>query len=58
MSDLMQTPLSQWHRDRGARMVPFAGFEMPVQYEGVLAEPAAVRKRKSSNSMESAMRRC
>ncbi len=27
-------PLDQWHRDRGARMVPFAGYEMPIQYTG------------------------
>jgi aminomethyltransferase len=45
VTDLKQTPLSQWHRDRGARMVEFAGFEMPVQYAGVLAEHAAVRER-------------
>jgi aminomethyltransferase len=31
-------PLDAWHRARGARMVPFAGYSMPVQYEGVLAE--------------------
>jgi len=31
-------PLDQWHRSRGARMVPFAGYEMPVQYEGIIAE--------------------
>ena len=31
-------PLDAWHRRRGARMVPFAGYSMPVQYEGVLAE--------------------
>jgi len=31
-------PLDQWHRARGARMVPFAGYEMPVQYEGIIAE--------------------
>lgn len=43
MSDLKATPLHQWHIDHGARMVPFAGFSMPVQYEGVLAEHAAVR---------------
>ena len=43
MSDLKQTPLHQWHVDHGARMVEFAGFAMPVQYEGVLAEHAAVR---------------
>ncbi len=31
-------PLDGWHRERGARMVPFAGYEMPVQYEGIMAE--------------------
>ena len=31
-------PLDAWHRRRGARMVPFAGYEMPVQYEGIIAE--------------------
>jgi aminomethyltransferase len=30
--------LDAWHRARGARMVPFAGYEMPVQYEGIIAE--------------------
>jgi len=43
--DLKTTPLTAWHRAAGARMVPFAGYEMPVQYEGVLAEHAAVRER-------------
>ncbi len=45
MSDLKQTPLNAWHREHGARMVEFAGWEMPVQYAGVLAEHAAVRER-------------
>jgi len=27
-------PLDSWHRDHGARMVPFAGYEMPIQYAG------------------------
>ncbi|WP_340588794.1 glycine cleavage system aminomethyltransferase GcvT [Erythrobacter alti] len=27
-------PLDAWHRDHGARMVPFAGYEMPIQYAG------------------------
>ena len=36
--DLAILPLDAWHRNRGARMVPFAGYEMPVQYEGVMAE--------------------
>ena len=31
-------PLDAWHRAKGARMVPFAGYSMPVQYEGILAE--------------------
>jgi aminomethyltransferase len=30
--------LDSWHRSKGARMVPFAGYEMPVQYEGIIAE--------------------
>ncbi|HEX3423554.1 MAG TPA: glycine cleavage system aminomethyltransferase GcvT [Sphingomicrobium sp.] len=36
--DLDRLPLDSWHRARGARMVPFAGYEMPVQYEGIIAE--------------------
>ncbi|MGZ8281916.1 MAG: hypothetical protein ACXWUN_03055, partial [Allosphingosinicella sp.] len=31
-------PLDGWHRRQGARMVPFAGYAMPIQYEGILAE--------------------
>jgi aminomethyltransferase len=31
-------PLDAWHRAHGARMVPFAGYAMPVQYDGILAE--------------------
>ena len=31
-------PLDSWHRARGGRMVEFAGYWMPVQYEGILAE--------------------
>ena len=31
-------PLDAWHRAKGARMVPFAGYEMPIQYEGIVAE--------------------
>jgi aminomethyltransferase len=36
-------PLDAWHRARGARMVPFAGYEMPIQYEGIMAEHAWTR---------------
>ncbi len=35
---LKTVPLDTWHRARGARMVAFAGYSMPVQYRGVLAE--------------------
>ena len=31
-------PLDSWHRARGGRMVEFAGYWMPVQYEGIIAE--------------------
>ena len=31
-------PLDAWHRARGARMVAFAGYGMPIQYEGIVAE--------------------
>jgi aminomethyltransferase len=30
--------LDAWHRAKGARIVPFAGYEMPIQYEGIVAE--------------------
>lgn len=35
---LGKLPLDAWHRAQGARMVPFAGYEMPIQYEGIVAE--------------------
>ena len=35
---LAKLALDGWHRSKGARMVPFAGYDMPVQYEGVIAE--------------------
>ena len=36
--NLAKLPLDAWHRTKGGRMVPFAGYEMPVQYEGIMAE--------------------
>jgi aminomethyltransferase len=36
--EIATLPLDAWHRAKGARMVPFAGYSMPVQYEGILAE--------------------
>jgi aminomethyltransferase len=43
MQTLRRTPLHDRHVALGARMVPFAGWEMPVQYAGVIAEHKAVR---------------
>src|SRR5437870_133446 len=43
MQTLLRTPLYDRHVAAGARMVPFAGWEMPVQYEGVIQEHRAVR---------------
>ena len=42
---LKQTPLSARHRALGARMMPFAGFDMPLEYTGITAEHLAVRTR-------------
>src|SRR5436190_15668896 len=44
MQTLQQTPLHERHVALGARLVPFAGWEMPVQYEGVIPEHLAVRR--------------
>jgi aminomethyltransferase len=43
LPELRRTPLYEQHVAAGARLVPFAGWEMPVQYEGVGAEHLAVR---------------
>ncbi len=40
---ILRTPLYEEHIALGARMMPFAGYEMPVQYAGVIEEHAAVR---------------
>ena len=40
---LRRTPLYERHERAGARLVPFAGWEMPVQYEGIRQEHVAVR---------------
>lgn len=42
-TDLKRTPLNQIHRDLKARMVPFGGWDMPVQYSGLMQEHEAVR---------------
>lgn len=41
---MQQSPLDAQHRQLGARLVEFAGWSMPVQYQGVLAEHNAVRQ--------------
>jgi aminomethyltransferase len=41
----LRTPLYETHRKAGARLVEFAGWDMPVQYQGLLAEHEAVRTR-------------
>ncbi len=41
---MKKTVLNQVHRDLGARMVEFGGWDMPVQYAGVIAEHLAVRE--------------
>jgi len=41
---LKKTPLNALHRELGARMVPFGGWDMPVQYSGVIDEHLAVRR--------------
>ena len=43
MRTLQRTPLHERHVQLGARMVPFAGWELPVQYAGVIPEHRAVR---------------
>jgi aminomethyltransferase len=43
MQTLLRTPLFERHVALGARLVPFAGWEMPVSYEGVIPEHMAVR---------------
>src|SRR5207237_10597222 len=40
---MRRTPLYDKHAELGAKMVPFAGYEMPIQYEGIVAEHRAVR---------------
>ncbi|MDE3231533.1 MAG: glycine cleavage system aminomethyltransferase GcvT [Chloroflexota bacterium] len=42
---LLRTPLYERHRALGARLVEFSGWEMPVQYSGILDEHRAVRER-------------
>lgn len=47
MSDLKKTPLYEWHKEHGAKTAPFAGWEMPIQYTGILAEHKQTREKAS-----------
>ncbi|MBP9162896.1 MAG: glycine cleavage system protein T, partial [Leptospiraceae bacterium] len=38
MENLKVTPLNEVHRNLGARMVPFGGWDMPVQYTSIIQE--------------------
>ncbi|MFN9869037.1 MAG: glycine cleavage system aminomethyltransferase GcvT, partial [Pseudanabaena sp.] len=42
-NSLKRTPLYDLHVSSGARLVEFGGWEMPVQYQGIIAEHKAVR---------------
>ncbi len=42
-TQLATTPLDAWHREHGAKLVPFAGYEMPIQYSSIVAEHTACR---------------
>jgi aminomethyltransferase len=44
MSELQRTPLRDFHANHGARLVDFAGWEMPVQYRSILEEHKLVRR--------------
>ncbi len=44
MSELQHSPLDEIHREAGGRMVPFAGWEMPVMYDSILTEHRTVRE--------------
>ena len=43
VENLQRTPLFDRHREGGAKLVPFAGWEMPLQYDGIIEEHTAVR---------------
>ena len=47
MSDLLKTPLHAWHLAQNAKMAPFAGWDMPIQYKGIIAEHSHTRENAS-----------
>ncbi len=48
MTALLHTPLNAWHKANGAKMAPFAGWDMPIQYPGgIIAEHMHTRSKAS-----------
>jgi aminomethyltransferase len=43
-TEMLELPLGDWHRAKSARMVSFAGYAMPIQYEGIMAEHSWTRE--------------
>jgi aminomethyltransferase len=43
--EILRTPLYDWHREHGGRLVEFGGWSMPVQYSTIVLEHKAVRER-------------
>ena len=43
MEDILKTCLHQKHLDLGAKMMPFGGFDMPIEYTTIIEEHNAVR---------------
>ena len=44
MTDLQRTPFYEKHKQHGGKLVPFAGYEMPLQFKGIVKEHRAVRE--------------
>jgi len=44
MTKLLRTPMYSWHVEHGGRLVDFAGWEMPVQYDSIIQEHHATRR--------------
>ncbi len=47
MTVLLKTPLHAWHTAQGGKMASFAGWDMPIQYKGIIAEHLHTREKTS-----------
>ena len=45
MTQIQSTPFDAIHKELGAKMLPFAGFDMPITYSGVIQEHECVRNK-------------